>query len=35
MRTILDAAQQLQSHEDTQVKTLAQQILTAAQGIEE
>ena len=35
MRTILDAAQQLQSHEDTQVKTLVQQILTAAQGIEE
>ena len=35
VRSILDAAQQLQSHEDTQVKTLAQQILTAAQGIEE
>ena len=35
VRTILDAAQQLQSHEDTQVKTLARQILTAAQGIEE
>ena len=35
VRAILDAAVQLQSHEDIHVKTLAQQILTAAQGIEE
>jgi predicted DNA-binding protein YlxM (UPF0122 family) len=35
VRTILDAAQQLASYEDTQVTALAQQILAAAQGIEE
>ena len=35
VRTILDAARQLQSHDDMQVTTLAGQIIAAAQGIEE
>jgi predicted DNA-binding protein YlxM (UPF0122 family) len=35
VRTILDAAKQLQDHEDMQVTALAQRIIAAAQGIEE
>ena len=35
VRTILDAAKQLQCHDDMQVTTLAGQIIAAAQGIEE
>ena len=35
VRTILDAAKQLQSHDDMQVTTLAGQIIAAAKDIEE
>ena len=35
MRTILDAARQLQNDDDNRVATLAGQIVAAAQGIEE
>jgi predicted DNA-binding protein YlxM (UPF0122 family) len=35
VRTILDAAKQLQDHDDMQVTALAQRIIAAAQGIEE
>ena len=35
VRNILAAAKQLQAHPDTDVKALAEQILTAAQGLEE
>ena len=34
-KTILDAASRLRSHEDSTVSALAEQILSAAQGLEE
>jgi hypothetical protein len=35
LRTIQEAASQLQSHSDPQVRELSQQIMTAAGGFEE